>query len=55
MKRHQILAVLPLSDDASERSGLDDLMKEAGVINKLVGSGGQRNRNIVHKPSDTLG
>lgn len=55
MKRHQILAVLPLSDDASERSGLDDLMKEAGVINKLVGSGVQRNRNVVHKRSDTLG
>lgn len=55
MKRHQMLAVLPLSDCAAEPSALDVLLKEAGVIDKLVGSDARRNRRLVHKRSDTLG
>jgi len=39
MKRHQRLTVLPLSWQGAEPSGLDALLKEAGVIERLVGPG----------------
>ena len=38
MKRHQALTILPLSENASDPSGLGALLVEAGVIDKLTGS-----------------
>lgn len=54
MKRHQALAVLPLSAKAAAPAGLDALLKEAGVIGKLTGPGKQPGyRDKGH--GDTLG
>jgi len=56
MKRHQLLAVLPLSGRAAEPSRLDALLREAGVIERLVGPGKWREvRPSDGKHRDTLG
>jgi hypothetical protein len=54
MKRHQALAVLPLSGNAAEPSALDALLKEAAVIEKLIGPGPQR-EHPEGRHRDTLG
>ncbi len=54
MKRHQALAVLPLSANAAAPAGLDALLKEAGVIRKLTGPGKQPGCT-EKRHGDTLG
>lgn len=54
MKRHQTLAVLPLSGATAEPHSLENLLREAGVIGKLLGLGAAREVQVGCRHCDTL-
>lgn len=54
LRRHELLAYLPLSEQGSEAMPLEDLLREAAVIRRLQEVRNTR-RGISNDPKDTVG